>query len=89
MEDDFFLERHDWSFKISRNNSVKNSDHYPDEDKAEPGIFPVQGYNAMKLIKEISHENFDHRRPIPESTTKIVNVMEKGYKLMIRVFGDG
>lgn len=52
---------------------------YPEEEQDEPGIFAVQGYNAVKLLENISSENFDHERPVTQSRVEIVNVIKKGY----------
>ncbi|XP_024979119.1 glutamate receptor 2.8-like [Cynara cardunculus var. scolymus] len=52
---------------------------YPEEEQDEPGIFAVQGYNAVKLLEKDSPENFHHRRPIPATTVEIVSVIGKGY----------
>ncbi|KAI3716235.1 hypothetical protein L6452_23435 [Arctium lappa] len=63
--------------------------NYPDEEHDEPGIFAMQGYNAMKLLEKYSPENFDHRRPLPESTVEIVNVIAKGYHSVYWTEGSG
>ncbi|KAJ0530625.1 putative periplasmic binding protein-like I [Helianthus annuus] len=52
---------------------------YPEDDQDEPGIFAVQGYNTMRLLKQNSCENFDHVTPILETTVEIVHVIGKGY----------
>ncbi|XP_024980447.1 glutamate receptor 2.6-like [Cynara cardunculus var. scolymus] len=62
---------------------------YPEEEHQEPGIFAVQGYNAMKLLEKYSPGNFDNRRPLPESTVEIVNVMAKGYHSVYWTEGSG
>ncbi|KAI7750408.1 hypothetical protein M8C21_013425 [Ambrosia artemisiifolia] len=41
---------------------------YPEEEQDEPGIFAVQGYNAVRLTK-----------PIPATTVEVVYVIGKGY----------
>ncbi|KAI3716234.1 hypothetical protein L6452_23434 [Arctium lappa] len=52
---------------------------YPEEDRDEPGIFAVQGYNAVKLLEKDSPENLHHWRPIPATIVEIVSVIGKGY----------
>ncbi|KAJ9538517.1 hypothetical protein OSB04_031250 [Centaurea solstitialis] len=52
---------------------------YPEEEQDEPGIFAMQGYNAMKLLEKHSPENLHHWRPIPATIVEIVSVIGKGY----------
>ncbi|KAK1416727.1 hypothetical protein QVD17_25843 [Tagetes erecta] len=52
---------------------------YPDEEQDEPGIFAVQGYNTVRLLKKNSAENYDHRRQTPEAIVEIVCITGKGY----------
>ncbi|XP_024979232.1 glutamate receptor 2.8-like [Cynara cardunculus var. scolymus] len=57
----------------------KFSSDYPEEEQDEPGIFAVQGYNAVKLLGEDSPEIFHHWKAIPATTVEIVSVNGKGY----------
>ncbi|XP_023771324.1 glutamate receptor 2.9 [Lactuca sativa] len=62
---------------------------YPEEEEDEPGIFGVQGYKTVKLLEEMSPENFDRKIPPPQSTVEIVNVVGKGYHSVHRTEGSG
>ncbi|KAL7599493.1 hypothetical protein Lser_V15G25070 [Lactuca serriola] len=62
---------------------------YPEEEKDEPGIFAVQGYNAVELLEKNSPENFGHWRSIPATTVEIVNVIGKGYHSVYWTEGSG
>lgn len=55
---------------------------YPDEDQDEPGIFAVQGYNAVKLLEQSSPEKF-------VGTVEIINVIGKGYHSVYWTKGSG
>ncbi|XP_076882529.1 glutamate receptor 2.2-like [Bidens hawaiensis] len=48
---------------------------YPEEKQEEPGIFAMQGFNALHMMEE----NFDELKPIRVNTVEIVNVNGKGY----------
>nr|KAJ0205932.1 hypothetical protein LSAT_V11C500274870 [Lactuca sativa] len=52
---------------------------YPEEEQDEPGVFALQGYNAVKLLEKVSLKNFDHKRPFKQIPFEIVNVIGKGY----------
>nr|KAJ0203647.1 hypothetical protein LSAT_V11C500274800 [Lactuca sativa] len=67
----------------------KFSSDYPEEEEDEPGIFAVQGYNAVKLLEEISPENFDHKILPPQSIVEIVKVVGKGYHSVYWTEGSG
>ncbi|CAI9286505.1 unnamed protein product [Lactuca saligna] len=67
----------------------KFSSDYPEEEEDEPGIFAVQGYNAVKLFEEISPENFDHKILPPQSIVEIVKVVGKGYHSVYWTEGSG
>lgn len=63
---------------------------YPEEDSDEPGIFAVQGYDAVKLLQLNPPENFDHfRRPIGANIVEIVYVIGKGYHSVFWTEGLG
>ncbi|KAJ0700876.1 putative periplasmic binding protein-like I [Helianthus annuus] len=47
---------------------------YPEDEQDEPGIFAVQGYNAMKMV-----EKFNGLKTVLANTVEIVNVNGKGY----------
>ncbi|XP_076924199.1 glutamate receptor 2.2-like [Bidens hawaiensis] len=49
--------------------------NYPEEEEEEPGVFAMQGYNALKMVVE----NFHEPKPILGNTVEIVNVNGKGY----------
>ncbi|KAL4587225.1 hypothetical protein LXL04_000092 [Taraxacum kok-saghyz] len=67
----------------------KFSFNYPHEEENEPGIFAVQGYNAVKLLEEILPENFVHKIAPPQSSVEIVNVVGKGYNSVYWTEGLG
>ncbi|KAM0017291.1 putative periplasmic binding protein-like I [Helianthus debilis subsp. tardiflorus] len=52
---------------------------YPEDEQDEPGIFAVQGYNAMKMLEEASPEKFNEMKTVLANTVEIVNVNGKGY----------
>ncbi|KAJ0700869.1 putative periplasmic binding protein-like I [Helianthus annuus] len=62
---------------------------YPEEEQDEPGIFAMQGYNTVRLLKQNSPENLDHVTPIPETTVEIVYVIGKGYHSVYWTEGFG
>ncbi|KAI3789559.1 hypothetical protein L2E82_02358 [Cichorium intybus] len=62
---------------------------YPDEEHDEPGIFAVQGYNALKLLENVSLENFEKKRPLLQSPVEIVSVIGKGYHSVYWIEGSG
>ncbi|CAH1425712.1 unnamed protein product [Lactuca virosa] len=62
---------------------------YPEEEKDEPGIFAVQGYNAVELLEKNSPEKIGHWRSIPATTVEIVNVIGKGYHSVYWTEGSG
>ncbi|XP_076907085.1 glutamate receptor 2.2-like [Bidens hawaiensis] len=58
---------------------------YPEEEEEEPGIFAMQGYNALKTVVE----NFHEPKPILANTVEIVNVNGKGYHSVYWTEGFG
>ncbi|KAL8223702.1 hypothetical protein R6Q57_019177 [Mikania cordata] len=62
---------------------------YPEEEQDEPGIFAVQGYNAVKLLEKHLPENFHNWKPIPVNAVEIVNVIGKGYDSVYWTDGSG
>ncbi|KAF5787201.1 putative periplasmic binding protein-like I [Helianthus annuus] len=62
---------------------------YPEEEQDEPGIFAMQGYNTVRLLKQNSPENLDHVTPILETTVEIVYVIGKGYHSVYWTEGFG
>ncbi|KAI3803509.1 hypothetical protein L1987_31661 [Smallanthus sonchifolius] len=62
---------------------------YPEEEQDEPGIFAVEGYNAVRLLEQNSPKSYDHRRPIPGSTVEIVYLTGKGYHSVFWTEGLG
>ncbi|KAI3789558.1 hypothetical protein L2E82_02357 [Cichorium intybus] len=62
---------------------------YPEEEQDEPGIFAVQGYNAVKLLENNSPENFRQWKPIPATTVEIIHVVGKGYHSVYWTEGSG
>ncbi|KAK1416724.1 hypothetical protein QVD17_25840 [Tagetes erecta] len=52
---------------------------FPEEEQEEPGIFAMQGYNSIEMIKTVSPEKLHDWKQIPAKTVEIVNVNGKGY----------
>ncbi|KAI3815031.1 hypothetical protein L1987_14683 [Smallanthus sonchifolius] len=67
----------------------KFDSNYPEEEYDEPGIFAVQGYNAVKLSEKYLPENIQEWEPIPEPTVEIVSVIGKKYNSVYWTEGLG
>ncbi|KAJ0530630.1 putative periplasmic binding protein-like I [Helianthus annuus] len=52
---------------------------YPEDEQDEPGIFAVQGYNAMKMLEKALPEKLNELKTVLANTVEIVNVNGKGY----------
>ncbi|KAI7754654.1 hypothetical protein M8C21_030933 [Ambrosia artemisiifolia] len=62
---------------------------YPEDEQDEPGIFAVQGYNAMKMVEKASLEKSNELKTIQANTIEIVNVNGKGYHSVYWTKGSG
>ncbi|KAI3712092.1 hypothetical protein L1987_70641 [Smallanthus sonchifolius] len=67
----------------------KFDSNYPEEEQDEPGIFAVQGYNAVKLLQKYLTENIQEWKPIHEPTVEIVSVIGKKYNSVYWTEGLG
>nr|XP_043627197.1 glutamate receptor 2.8-like [Erigeron canadensis] len=65
-----------WDFRKRFRDQFRSD--YPKEKQEEPGIFAVQAYDAVKLLKQ-KLDNLDTVRPVLANIVEIVCMIGKGY----------
>ncbi|KAK1416726.1 hypothetical protein QVD17_25842 [Tagetes erecta] len=85
----YFREKTPEFLNFRRRFRLKFRSDFPEEEQDEPGIFALQGYNAIQMIKSSSPEKLHDWKPIPAKTVEIVNVNGKGYNSVYWTEGLG